>query len=82
VVKKEGGLSLYRGYPITLLMNVPQAAAIVSVNETLKVMYRPKDGHNVFSYFLCAGIAGSIAATMTIPLDNIKTRLQTQTFFC
>jgi len=81
VVKNEGLLSLYRGYPITLMMNVPSAAAIVSVNETLKVLYRPKDGHNVFSYFACAGLAGSIAAMITIPLDNIKTRLQTQTFF-
>ncbi len=62
-------------------MNVPQAAAIVSVNESLKVMYRPEKGHNVLSYFMCAGLAGSVAAVLTIPLDNIKTRLQTQTFF-
>jgi len=62
-------------------MNVPQAAAIVSVNESLKVMYRPEKGHNVLSYFMCAGLAGSVAAILTIPLDNIKTRLQTQTFF-
>jgi len=81
IVKNEGFLSLYRGYPITLLMNVPQAAVIVSVNESLKVLYKPKNGHNVLSYFLCAGIAGSASAMMTIPLDNIKTRLQTQTFF-
>jgi len=81
VVKNEGFLSLYRAYPITLFMNVPQAAAIVSVNESLKVMYRPEKGHNVFSYFMCAGLAGSVAAVLTIPLDNIKTRLQTQTFF-
>jgi solute carrier family 25 iron transporter 28/37 len=80
VIQKEGFRSLYRSYPITLLMNVPQAATIVCVNETLKVQYRPKNGHNVLSYFFCAGIAGSLAATMTIPLDNIKTRLQTQTF--
>jgi len=64
-----------------VLMNVPQAAAMVTMNETLKVLYKPKNGHNVFSYFLCAGMAGSFAAGMTIPLDNIKTRLQTQTFF-
>jgi len=40
------------------MMNVPSAAAIVSVNETLKVLYRPQNGHNVFSYFACAGLAG------------------------
>jgi len=81
ILKKEGVLSLYRGYPITLMMNVPQAAAIVSVNESLKILYKPKDGHNIFSYFMCAGIAGSVAAMLTIPMDNIKTRLQTQNFF-
>jgi hypothetical protein len=81
IVKNEGFFSLFRGYPITLFMNVPQAAAIVSVNESLKVMYRPEKGHNVLSYFMCAGLAGSVAAILTIPLDNVKTRLQTQTFF-
>jgi solute carrier family 25 iron transporter 28/37 len=81
IVKNEGFLSLYRGYPITLLMNVPQAAVIVCVNESLKVLYKPKNGHNVFSYFFCAAVAGSAAALATIPLDNVKTRLQTQTFF-
>jgi len=40
-------------------MNVPQAAAIVSVNESLKVLYRPEKGHNILTYFLCAGIAGN-----------------------
>lgn len=81
IVKNEGFFSLFRGYPVTLMMNVPAAAAIVSVNESLKVLYRPKNGHNVMSYFACAGLAGSAAAMITIPLDNIKTRLQTQNFF-
>lgn len=44
-------------------MNVPQAAAVVSVNETLKVLYKPKDGHNFFTYLVCAAIAGNYIAT-------------------
>ena len=39
-------------------MNVPAAAAVVSVNESLKVIYRPNNGHNIMSYFACAGLAG------------------------
>ncbi len=39
-------------------MNIPHAAALVSVNETLKIMYKPTDGHNLFTYFLCAASAG------------------------
>jgi len=54
---------------------------IVGVNESLKVLYRPEAGHSLFTYFMCALVAGSSAAMATIPLDNIKTRLQTQTFF-
>jgi len=39
-------------------MNVPQAAALVCVNETLKVLYRPTEGHNFLSYLICAASAG------------------------
>lgn len=39
-------------------MNVPHAAVMICVNETLKIIYRPKDGHNFFTYLLCAASAG------------------------
>ena len=39
-------------------MNVPNAAITVSANETLKIWFRPKDGHNIFSYLACAAAAG------------------------
>ncbi len=62
-------------------MNGPQAAAVVSVNETLKIYYRPEGGHNLATYFICAAIAGGAAAFASMPLDNVRTRLQTQDFF-
>ena len=40
-------------------MNIPQAAVIVSMNETLKIMYRPKEGHNFLTYLICAATAGN-----------------------
>lgn len=40
-------------------MNVPNAAILVGVNETLKHNYKPEKGHTIFSYILCAFTAGN-----------------------
>lgn len=48
-------------------MNIPQAAITVSANETLKILLRPKDGHNMFSYLACAAAAGNEYSTLYFP---------------
>ena len=59
-------------------MNVPNHAAIMGSNEVLKQIWRNKKlEHNVFTYFTCASIAGAFAAFVTMPLDNIRTRMNT-----
>lgn len=70
---------MYKSYPITTMMNVPFAFAIVSANENIKVYAMPKDHENPFIiYFACAFMAGMVAAFVTNPMDVIKTRLQIQ----
>jgi len=76
----EGFKGFFRSVPITLVMNVPYSSIMVASNESIKKIWSPSGKHNMFSYFICAGMAASIAAILTNPLDVIKTRLQTQSY--
>jgi solute carrier family 25 phosphate transporter 23/24/25/41 len=61
-------------------MNAPYSITTVVVNENMKKVVEPKKRKFKFlSYFGCAAFAGAIASVITIPMDNIKTKLQTQT---
>jgi solute carrier family 25 iron transporter 28/37 len=76
IFKEDGIKGFYRSYPITVMMNIPYASVVVSVNENLKTHLKPWDRKNPhFWYFLCAGTAGGIAGLCTNPLDVVKTRL-------
>ena len=73
-MEKEGFHALWRSYKVTLLMNIPFSAALISVNENLKTLSNPADHKYTYSmYFGCAFIAGSVAAVLTNPLDVTKT---------
>ena len=82
IIKDEGVFSLWRSLPVHLISNIPNAMIIVSANENLKILYKKFIGeHNLYSYFLCSGIAGVLAAIATTPLDNIITRLNVQNLY-
>lgn len=79
IIRNEGIQALYRSLSVTLFMNVPYHALLVTVNEFLIKMYpRKKNSNSIYTYFLYAGIGGAIAGALTNPIDVIKTRLQTQ----
>ena len=79
LLAKEGISSLFRSLPITILMNTPFNAIMISIYENTKIILNPKKWNYPFiGYFYCASIAGSIAALITHPMDVIKTKLQTQ----
>jgi solute carrier family 25 iron transporter 28/37 len=78
LIKDDGIKGLYRSYPVTVMMNIPFASIVVSVNENLKTYVKPWNKKNPhYWYFVCAGTAGGIAGVLTNPLDVVKTRLQT-----
>ena len=47
-------------------MNMPTSFLLVSANENLKMLTRPKDGHSYLTWFLCAGTAGILSSVIII----------------
>lgn len=80
--RNEGLIAFWRSFPVNFFSNLPNAMVTVSANENLKKLYLQRMGKiDMWGYFMCAGTAGITSALVTTPLDNIKTRLNVQTFF-
>ncbi|KAF2296571.1 hypothetical protein GH714_000279 [Hevea brasiliensis] len=74
-------LGLYAGYSATLLRNLPAGVLSYSSFEYLKaaVLSRTKKSHlEPIESVCCGALAGAISASITTPLDVVKTRLMTQ----
>uniref|UniRef100_A0A7S4TAE5 Mitochondrial carrier protein n=1 Tax=Alexandrium monilatum TaxID=311494 RepID=A0A7S4TAE5_9DINO len=82
--QRDGARGLYRSLPITLAMSVPYTGLLVAANDSLKRAWRlERNGADAslsvaHRYFVCAGLSGAFAAAATLPLDVLKTRIQTQ----
>ncbi|KAJ7974088.1 putative Mitochondrial carrier protein [Quillaja saponaria] len=81
ILEKDGVLGLYAGYSATLLRNLPAGVMSYSSFEYLKaaVLSKTKQNHlEPIQSVLCGALAGAISASLTTPLDVVKTRLMTQ----
>ncbi|EFC50540.1 predicted protein [Naegleria gruberi] len=92
IVKQDGFSGFFSGYYVTLLRDAPFAAIYFTSYETIKRMLSIKQQKHEIStdelakkrpgksiHHLFAGaLAGAIGTTCTIPVDVVKTRLQTQ----
>jgi solute carrier family 25 iron transporter 28/37 len=83
--RQEGLRGFFRSLPVTLVMNVPHMGLLVAANDSLKKTWhldRFTSSSTTLAkapwYFACAGISGAFAAIATLPLDVIKTKIQTQ----
>lgn len=81
ILENDGVLGLYAGYSATLLRNLPAGVLSYSSFEYLKaaVLSKTTQTHlEPFQSVLCGALAGAISASITTPLDVVKTRLMTQ----
>lgn len=81
ILEKDGIMGLYAGYFATLLRNLPAGVLSYSSFEYLKAAVLSKtnsDKLEPIQSVCCGALAGAISATLTTPLDVVKTRLMTQ----
>ncbi|MQL98031.1 hypothetical protein Taro_030734, partial [Colocasia esculenta] len=81
IVEKDGILGLYAGYSATLLRNLPTGILSYSSFEYLKSFVLSRTGNSHLEpaqSVVCGAMAGAISASLTTPLDVVKTRLMTQ----
>ncbi|CAI9754408.1 unnamed protein product [Fraxinus pennsylvanica] len=81
ILEKDGILGLYAGYSATLLRNLPAGVLSYSSFEYLKaaVLSKTRKANlEPFQSVCCGALAGAISASLTTPLDVVKTRLMTQ----
>ncbi|KAL1820192.1 hypothetical protein ACET3Z_015061 [Daucus carota] len=81
ILEKDGFLGLYAGYSATLLRNLPAGVLSYSSFEYLKAAVLSKTNQtnlNPLQSVICGALAGATSATLTTPLDVVKTRLMTQ----
>ena len=75
-VKREGVLSLWRGYTPTLYRDVPFSALYWLFYERFREIFHFERSKNFTSTFISGGLSGTIASAITLPMDVIKTRQQ------
>lgn len=78
---KDGWRGFFAGYGATLLRDVPYTMLELGVYENLKVFLKGKATTTELSQreeLFAAGVTGAIAASLTTPLDLVKTKLMMQ----
>lgn len=72
LVRSHGVLGLWNGYTATLLRDVPFSAIYWSIYESIKSQFGSKPA-SLSQTFVSGAIAGTVASTVTLPFDVIKT---------
>ena len=78
VFRNEGIKAFYRSYTTVLSMNVPFQCIVFATYEKMKKVTNPSGEYNPVSHCVSGGVAGALAAVVTMPLDVCKTLLNTQ----
>jgi len=78
VYHTEGIKAFYRAYPTMLSMSLPFQIINFVVYEELKKLTNPNRDYKPWTHWVSGGLAGGLAATITMPFDVCKTLLNTQ----
>lgn len=77
IMKEEGARALFRGTGLTLLRDVPTGFAYFVTYEGFKKYFRRDDDSiSMGAVMFAGGMAGVINWTLAIPIDTIKSRIQ------
>ncbi|RKP07304.1 mitochondrial carrier [Thamnocephalis sphaerospora] len=78
LLRTEGIGAFYISYPTTLMMTVPFQSVQFATYEYFRKVLNPSGHYDPLTHIVSGGLAGSIAAAVTTPLDVAKTLLQTR----
>jgi solute carrier family 25 iron transporter 28/37 len=78
IIRQEGVQALYKSFPVTLATNIPYGMVMVATHEMCKQAWQSDDIPAWQTVMASSSVAGCLAATVTTPLDRVKTALQTQ----
>lgn len=77
IIKNEGFFSLWKGAQPTVVRAVAlNIGQLVSYEEAKEKLNRANPTMPRLNFFLASCISGTIAATVSLPFDNMKTKLQ------
>ncbi|XP_052746098.1 mitochondrial coenzyme A transporter SLC25A42 [Bicyclus anynana] len=79
VLREEGFVTLYRGYPATVLGVIPYAGVSFFTYDSLKHWYLEYTGASPrgMTNVVLGGAAGALAQSASYPLDIVRRRMQT-----
>ncbi|KAI8970073.1 mitochondrial carrier domain-containing protein [Mycotypha africana] len=78
VFAKEGIVAFYISLPTTLTMSIPFQSIQFATYEFFRKVINPNGHYDPTTHAMAGGLAGAIAASVTTPLDVVKTLLQTR----
>ncbi|KAJ9206387.1 hypothetical protein DTO207G8_1718 [Paecilomyces variotii] len=76
--RTEGLRSFFISYPATICMTIPFAAIQFAAYDSFSKILNPTGTYDPLKHSVVGGLAGSLGAVLTNPLDVVKTLLQTK----
>jgi solute carrier family 25 protein 39/40 len=78
IVRQEGPFALWNGLSPTMLMIVPSTVLYFTCYDELKLMLERRQLWGNWTPLIAGGAARFVAATVTLPLELVKTQIQSE----